>query len=108
MAPRSRRRATRRGQRKQDSRWITVKGRFDYRWPSGAITHFSAADLGEHRVKNELADFAVEKGYAVDGKLEEQEAGAAPDTGTVEAVDNAGAVDADRAVGGPTLDPDAE
>jgi hypothetical protein len=94
--------------KKAGSRWITVTSRFDYRWPSGAITHWSDRDLGEHRVKNEVADFAVQGGYAVEGRLEEQSTGASPDTGTVEAVDNAGAADADRAAGGQPLDPDAE
>jgi hypothetical protein len=97
-----------RAAKKADSRWITVRSRFDYRWPSGAITHWSERDLGEHRVKNEVADFAVERGYAVDGRLEEQSSGASPDTGAVAAVDNAGAADPDRAAGGQPLDPDAE
>jgi hypothetical protein len=94
--------------KKGDSRWITVRQPFNYYWPSRAVTHWSERDLGEHRVKNEVADFAVEGGYAVEGKLEEQSTGASPDTGTVEAVDNAGAADADRAAGGQPLDPDAE
>jgi hypothetical protein len=94
--------------RKADSRSITVTSSFDYRWPSGAITHWSDRDLGEHRVKNEVADFAVKGGYAVDGRLEEQSSGASPDTGAVAAVDNSGAADPDRAAGGQPLDPDAE
>ena len=51
-------------------RWITVRQRFDYRWPSGAVTHFSQADLGDHFVKDELADFAVERDYATEGKVD--------------------------------------
>jgi len=57
-------------QTERDSRWITVRQPFDYRWPSGAITAFRIADAGEHLVKNELADFAVERGYATEGKVD--------------------------------------
>jgi hypothetical protein len=35
-----------------------------------AVTHFSEADLGEHLVKDEVADFAVAKGYATEGKVD--------------------------------------
>lgn len=93
---------------KTDSRWITVRSRFDYRWPSGAITHFSDRDLGEHKVKNELADFAVEKGYATEGKLEEQSSGQAADNGSGNAVDHADGADAGRPADRPPLDPDAK
>jgi hypothetical protein len=100
-------RAKPKAQRKSDSRWITVKRRFDYRWPSGAITHWSDDDLGEHRVRNEVADFAVGNGYAVEGKLEEQGAGETADSGSDDAVAQPNMADADRSAGGETLDPDA-
>jgi hypothetical protein len=51
-------------------RWITVRQAFDYHWPDrSALTAFSEADCGDHFVKDELADFAVEKGYATEGKV---------------------------------------
>jgi hypothetical protein len=104
------------------SRWITVRQRFDYRWPSGAITHFSDNDLGEHMVKAELADFAVEKGYATDGKADAsarsekgkrrrtkgKPAAKAADSGPDDAVAQPDMADADRPAGGQPLDPDAE
>lgn len=50
------------------ARWITVLTPFDYRWPDRtAITAFTVT--GEHMVKDEIADFAVAKGYAIDGKI---------------------------------------
>lgn len=53
-------------------RWITVRERFDYRWPDRpAVTNFPA---GEHFVKDEVADFGVGKGYAVEGRLDGSEA----------------------------------
>jgi hypothetical protein len=107
------------------ARWITVRQRFDFRWPSGAITHFSDAELGEHHVKDELADFAVEKGYATEGKLDETKrstkgTGAkvrssrrkgktnakAADSGTVAPVGDADAADADRPADRPAVDSD--
>lgn len=52
-------------------RWVTVRNPFDYPWPGrAAITSFKDADLGEHLLKAEVADFAVEGGYAVEGKLD--------------------------------------
>jgi hypothetical protein len=54
------------------ARWITVRKPFDYQWPGrGAITAFSEQHLGEHFVKDEIADFAIEKGYATEGKVDE-------------------------------------
>jgi len=52
------------------ARWITIiKAPFDYRWPDrSAITAFSAT--GEHMVKDEIADFAVKSGYAIEGKAD--------------------------------------
>lgn len=53
------------------ARWITVKKPFDYRWPGvNAITAFTDAALGEHFVKDEVADYAVENGYAAEGKAD--------------------------------------
>lgn len=55
-------------------RWITVTGKFDYRWPGrSAITHYRA-DAGEQLVKGEVADYAVAKGYATEGKADGSEA----------------------------------
>lgn len=108
----------------RDSRWITVRQSFDYYWSHRAVTHFSNADLGEHLVKNEMADFAVEKGYATEGKLDgsaksrkgkrprsKSRKGKPPaktaDIGAEPPVGDAGAADADRAAGGASVDPDA-
>lgn len=56
-------------------RWITVRKPFDYRWPDrSAMTAYTEADLGEHYVKAEVADFAVAGGYASEGKLDGSEA----------------------------------
>ena len=52
-------------------RWITVRKPFDYHWPGrSAITTWREADLGEHLVKAEVADFAVAGGYATEGRLD--------------------------------------
>lgn len=107
----------------RDSRWITVRQPFDYYWPSRAVTHFSEGDLGEHLVKNEVADFAIEKGYATEGKVDgsarsrkgrrpkrrppAREKAPAANTGTEPPVANEGAADADRAAGGAAVDSDA-
>lgn len=52
------------------ARWITIKKGavpFDYRWPDAtAYTAFTTA--GEEFVKDEVADWAVEQGYATEGK----------------------------------------
>jgi hypothetical protein len=104
-------------------RWITVRQKFDYRWPTRAITHFSDADLGDQFVKDEVADFAVEKGYATEGKLSDASRSTkgtgkrrrkkvkAPVTtansGPDDAVAKPDMADADRAAGGVALDPDA-
>jgi hypothetical protein len=82
---------------------------------------FREADLGEHLVKAEVADFAVGNGYATDGKLDgsarsrkgrrraaRPKKDAAPaeaaDTGTVAPVDNPAAADVDRAADRPPVD----
>lgn len=55
----------------RSSRWVTVRKPFNYAWPGRqAVTHFSASDLGEHLVKDEVADFAVAGGYATEGKVD--------------------------------------
>lgn len=116
-------------------RWITVRKPFDYRWPDrSAITSFREADLGEHYVKAEVADFAVGGGYATEGKLDGSEAkapksrrrrrtspkttrakaakpaddAAASDQRADTAVDGAHLADHDRASAGPAVDHDAE
>lgn len=107
------------------ARWITVQARFDYRWPNRtAITHFSDDDLGDHYVKDEVADFAVAGGYATEGKSdeasrskktrkrsaaeEEPPADETTNSGTVAGVADAGDADADRSADRPAVDPDAE
>lgn len=51
------------------ARWITVRKPFDYAWPGRqAVTHF--ADPGELMVKDEVADFAIDRGYATEGKVD--------------------------------------
>jgi hypothetical protein len=110
-------------QAERNSRWITVRQPFNYYWPGRtAVTHFSEADLGEHLVKAEVADFAVDGGYATEGKLDgsarsrkgkgrkraaKKERPAAPDAGSKPPVANESVADADRPAGGPTVDPDA-
>lgn len=108
------------------ARWITVRKPFDFTWPSRAITAFSERDLGEHLVKDELADFAVAGGYATEGKADEAarsrkgtgakrvrrarkgaKAAKAADTGPAAIVGNENASDADRAAGRPAVDHDA-
>lgn len=55
-------------------RWITLrKVPYDFRWPGrNAVTHF--AEAGEYLVKAELADDAVAKGIATEGKADGSEA----------------------------------
>ena len=105
------------------ARWITVRKPFDYRWESGAITAFTEADLGEHMVKGELADFAVEGGYATEGKTDGSEASppkpakksrrketaaaTTADTGSAEGVGDQAPADADRTDDRPAVDHDA-
>lgn len=55
-------------QSERSSRWITVRTPFDYTWPSRAITAYT--EPGDILVKEEVADFAVEKGYATEGKVD--------------------------------------
>lgn len=106
--PRAQRGARKPRQSKSDSRWITVTAKFDYRWASGAITHWNERDFGEHRVKNEVADFAVGRGYALEGKLEEQDAAKAADNRPDDAVAQPDMADADRPADRQPVDPDAE
>jgi hypothetical protein len=55
-------------------RWITLrKVPYDYKWPGrNAVTNFKNA--GEYLVKAELADDAVAKGHATEGKADGSEA----------------------------------
>lgn len=49
------------------ARWITItKAPFDFRWPNGAVS--AVTENGEQNVKDELADFAIERGFATEGK----------------------------------------
>jgi hypothetical protein len=99
-------------------RWITVRKPFDYTWPSRAITHYSADDLGDHHVKDEVADFAVANGYATEGKVDEasrstkgkkgRRTAKAADTEPVDRVGDADDAHPDWAAGGQSVDPDAE
>lgn len=108
-------------------RWITVRKAFDYHWPGRtAITQFSDADLGEHLVKAEVADFAVDNGYADEGKIDgsarsrkgrkrrsrakpkkDAPAAEAADTQPSAPVGDANAPDADRPADRPAVDDDA-
>lgn len=111
-------------------RWITVRKPFDYSWPGRrAITSYREEHLGEHLVKAEVADFAVDNGYADEGKLDgsaksrkatgrrrksrkaptkkEAPAAKAANSGAKSPVGDADLPDADRAAGGPAVAPDA-
>jgi hypothetical protein len=87
-----------------DSRWVTVTKAYDHYWGHRAITHYPP---GQYRLKNAVADAAIKKGYASEGRLEEQDAKTA-DSGSVAPVGDENAADADRAANRPTVDPDAE
>lgn len=109
------------------ARWIHVSQPFDYRWPDlSAITHFHDQALGDQFVKDEVADFAVEKGYATEGKLDEasrsskgtgkrksrsrkkeQPAAKAADAQSVDRMGDEDHADADRAADRPAMDSDA-
>lgn len=53
------------------ARWINVKAEFEYRWPDRqTVTVFTPRDFGDQLVKDELADFAVERGHATEGKAD--------------------------------------
>jgi hypothetical protein len=109
-------------------RWVTVRKPFDYPWPGrAAITSFKEADLGEHLLKAEVADFAVDGGYAVEGKLDgsarsrkggkgkrvraakkkEPPAAATADSQPGAPVGDEDAADADRTADRPAVDSDA-
>lgn len=107
-------------------RWITVtKAPFDYRWPDrSAITAFTAN--GEFLVKDEVADFAVKRGYATEGKANGSKTRStkgktrrrarakvrpdvpAADNGQDARVDGARLADADRPDVQLSVDPDTE
>jgi len=106
-------------------RWITVRKPFDYHWPGrAAITAFREDHLGEHFVKDELADFAVAAGYATEGKVDEAARSRKGNGGkprrarraatakaakprAVSPMADESPPDDDRAAGGPAVDPDA-
>lgn len=52
------------------ARWINVKKPFSYHWRDfSAMTDFvGPRDIGDHYVKDEIADYAVKHGYASEGK----------------------------------------
>lgn len=103
------------------ARWITVREPFEYRWPDrSAITHFHTP--GDFMVKDEVADFAIEKGYAAEGKSDqksrsrkgtgarrrkEKPAANAADTGSVAGVGDANAPNTDRTADRPAVDSNA-
>lgn len=102
------------------ARWITVRLPFDFHWPSRAVTAFGPENLAEHFVKDELADFAVENGYATEGKVDEaarstkgttkkaKTAGkAAANRGSDDAMARPDMADHDQSAGGDQLDPDS-
>lgn len=105
-------------------RWITICQPFDYRWHHAAVTAFR--HMGPYFAKAEVADFAVGKGYATEGKADgaacSQKGGkkrirraskkgipaaTATDAGPATPVDHQGPVDADRAADRPAVDHDA-
>lgn len=54
-------------------RWITIRQPFDYRWPDrSALTAYN--EPGEYMVKAEVADYAVGKGFATEGKADGSDA----------------------------------
>jgi hypothetical protein len=111
-----------------NSRWITIREPFDYTWPGRpAIT---AYEPGELRVLDEVADYAVAKGKATEGKADGSDATppkktktrkrakkaspkkeAAPattaDTGPAAGMGDAPVPDADRTDDRPSVDHDA-
>jgi hypothetical protein len=58
-------------QSERDSRWVTFNQPYDHYWQSGAVTHYPP---GEYRVKNAVADGAVDKGKASEGRSDGSEA----------------------------------
>lgn len=49
------------------ARRINVTKPFEFRWPGAvAFTVFAVKDLGEHTVKDELANYAIERGFATE------------------------------------------
>lgn len=58
-------------QTQRDSRWITIRERYDHYWPSRAVTSYPP---GEYLVKNEVADGAMGKGKATEGRVDGSEA----------------------------------
>jgi hypothetical protein len=100
------------------ARWITVRKPFDYHWPGrSAVTTFREEHLGDHFVKDEVADFAVSGGYATEGKADETSRSSkgkraknakTADDRPDDAVAQPDMADADRSAGRQPVDPDAE
>ena len=110
----------------RSSRWITIRTPFNYAWPGRqAVTHYAVP--GEFMVKDEVADFAVAKGYATEGKVDgsaksrkggsgrrvrkatrkDPPAAKAADPQPSAPVGNEDVADADRAADRPVVAPDA-
>lgn len=104
------------------ARWINIASPFNYHWPDrSAVTHY--AETGDHFVKDEVADFAVEEGYASEGKADASSRSskgrkgrratkepATADTAeprTAAPVGDQDVADADRAADRSPVDPDA-
>jgi hypothetical protein len=52
------------------ARWINVTEPFEYRFKDrSAVVVFTTRDLGDHLVKDEIADFAIERKAAAEGKF---------------------------------------
>lgn len=99
------------------ARWITIHTvPFDYPWPGRtAITAFTGK--GEFYLKDEIADFAVKKGYATEGRASEQKTSApkratkgrakATNQGRTRRVGGEDLADDGGAAAGRAVDPDA-
>lgn len=96
---------------------VNVLKTFDYQWPNAqAVTHVSAT--GVMALKDDLADWAISKGYAVE--IEEPKRTTPPTRNAIRrrgqasnargtaGVDPADFPDARRAAHGRAMDPDAE
>jgi len=102
-------------------RWINLIGApFDYHWPDrSAVTHYS--ENGDFFVKDEVADYAVKRGLALEGKADAASRsrkgktparkrptrGRASNARAVPPVGDKGVPAADRPAGRPAVDTDA-
>lgn len=103
------------------ARWIHIAKPFNFHWPNRqAVTHFSADHLGDKFVKDEVADFAIAKGYATEGKADASSrsskgksarkgkpAAKAADSGSDDAMAQPDMAVPDRPAGGDVVDPSA-